>query len=96
LALNLRGIKKWNLTDLLASNPIARVFPFMDVDDHSLAVDVGDLQLRGFGSPKTGSVEKQQDGSIANVGCGRDQLLDLFRAEHNGKLLRHSSQLHVL
>src|SRR5215831_14536414 len=70
--------------------PIARVLTLMDVNDHSLAVDIGDLQLRGFGSPKTGSVQKQQDGSVANVGCGRDQFLDLFRAEHYGKLLRHS------
>src|SRR5262245_8644546 len=52
--------------------PITRIFPRMDVDDHSLAVDVGDLQLRGFGSPETGSVQKQQNGSVANVGCGRD------------------------
>ena len=50
--------------------PITRVLSFMNVDDHSLAVDVGDLQLRGFGSPKTGGVQKQQDGSVANVGCG--------------------------
>jgi len=27
---------------------------------------------------------------------GRDQLLDLFRAQHYGKLLRHSGQLHVV
>src|SRR5215468_1153850 len=39
--------------------PIARVLPLMDVDDHSLAVDIGDLQPRGFGSSKTGSVQKQ-------------------------------------
>ena len=68
----------------------------MDVDDHALAVDIGDLQPRGFGSPETGSVQKQQDHSVANVGRGRDQLLDFFRAKHHGKLLRHSGQLRVV
>src|SRR5215467_15476757 len=68
----------------------------MDVDNHALAVDVAEFQLRSFGSPETGGIQQQQDRSIANVGCGRDQLLDLFRAEHNGKLLRHSGQLHVV
>src|ERR1700752_1473029 len=68
----------------------------MDVDNHSLAVDIGKLQLRRFGSPKTGSGQKQQDRSVANGGRSRDQLLDLFLAEHYRKLLRHSGQLHVV
>src|SRR5215831_1403867 len=76
--------------------PIARVLTLMNVDDHALAVDIGDLQLRGFGSPQTGSVQKQQDRAVSNVGCGRNQFLDLFRAEHYGKLLRYSGQLHVV
>src|SRR5688572_7228005 len=42
--------------------PIARVLTLMDVDNHSLAVDIGKLQLGCLGSPKTGSVQKQQDG----------------------------------
>src|SRR5215470_15745082 len=42
---------------------IARVLSLMDVDDHALAVDISDLQLRSFSSPKTSSVQKQQDGS---------------------------------
>src|SRR5215467_10601180 len=68
----------------------------MDVDNHALAVDVAEFQLRSFGSPETGGIQQQQDRSISNVGSGRDQLLDLFWAEHNGKLLRHSGQLHVV
>src|SRR5215831_11428857 len=67
--------------------PIARVLTLVDMDDHALAVDIGDLQLCGFSSPKTGGVQKQQDGSVANVGRGCDQLLNLLRAEHHGKLL---------
>src|SRR6516165_12284362 len=46
--------------------PIARVLALMHVDDHALAVDIGDLQPRGLGSPKTGGVQKQQDRSVAN------------------------------
>jgi len=71
--------------------PIARVFTLMDMNDHALAVDIGDLQLRGFGPPETSSVQKQQDRSVANVGCGLDQLLDFLRVEHYGKFLRHST-----
>src|SRR6516225_2282940 len=56
----------------------------MDMDYHALAVDIGNLHPRGFGSPQAGGVQKHQNHSVAKVGCGRDQLLDLFRARTTG------------
>src|SRR5579872_7126168 len=41
-------------------------------------------------------VQQQQDRSVANIGCGRNQLLDFFRAEDDGKLLWHSGELHIV
>src|SRR5437764_4435442 len=76
--------------------PVARVLSLVYVDDHALAVDVGEFQPRGFSSPETSGVQKQQDRSVANVGCGRNQLLDFFRAEYDGKLLWHSGELHIV
>ena len=56
----------------------------MDVDDHALAVDVGELQLRRFGSPETGGVQQQQNRSIADVGRGLNQLLDFLGLSTTG------------
>ena len=33
--------------------PIARVLSLVDVDEHALAVNVGEFQARGFSSPET-------------------------------------------
>src|SRR5580692_4788320 len=76
--------------------PVTRVFTPMDVDDHPLAVDVGELQPRGFSSSKTSGVQEQQDRSVAKVGCGRNQLLDFFRAEDDWKLLWYSREQHIV
>jgi len=32
--------------------PVARILSLLDMDDHALTVDIGDLQLRSFGSPE--------------------------------------------
>src|ERR1039458_6958227 len=36
--------------------PVARVLALVDVDDHALAVDVANFQLRCLGSPEAGGV----------------------------------------
>src|SRR5215467_3385986 len=49
--------------------PILAPFAALDVDDHTLAVDVADLQASQFGTPQTSSVERNEQCLERSAGC---------------------------
>jgi hypothetical protein len=51
---------------------IAGVLALLDMNDHALAVNIGDLQLRRFGTPQTGRVQQHDDGLVADARRGFD------------------------
>ena len=55
---------------------------------HKPPDQLGVEELRQFQLHMTGGVQQKQDRSVANVGCGRYQLLDLLGAQHHRQLLR--------
>src|ERR1035438_4188557 len=59
------------------------------MEDHALAVDVGDLQPGQFGAAHAGSVKHQQQGALKQAAAGVDQTCDFFLAEDVGQLLPH-------
>ena len=58
-----------------------------DMDDHALAVDVGDLEPGEFGAAHAGSVKHHQQGALKQTAAGVDQTCDFFLAEDVGQLL---------
>ena len=59
------------------------------VNDHALAVDVGDLQPRDLGAAHAGSVKNHQQRALEQAAAGVDQTRDFFLAEDVGQLPAH-------
>ena len=64
--------------------PILTALAALDVDDHSLAVDVADLQASHFGAACSGSIESHQQNAVEGVARRVNQLGDFFLAQHRG------------
>src|ERR1035438_8501814 len=56
------------------------------MDDHALAVDVGDLDPGELGTAHAGSVKNHQQRALKQTAAGVDQACDLFLAEDVGQL----------
>ena len=56
-----------------------------DADDHSLAVDVGDLQLGDLGDAQAGGIGGHQYGAVLDVSDGRKEASHLVGTEDDGK-----------
>src|SRR5260370_39560720 len=64
---------------------VLAAFSTLYVNDHSMAVDVTDLQMRQLGSAHSGRVERHQDRAIERSRSTIDQPRDLLRAEYLGQ-----------
>jgi hypothetical protein len=53
---------------------------FTDIDDHPLAVDVGDFQIQGFLNAQASPVEHAQQGAVLEVLGDVEQCGDFFTA----------------
>ena len=60
-----------------------------DVDDHPLAVDVGDLQIERFLTAKPGAVVQGQQRPMLDVHLGIEQGTDFLPAPDCGQLAPH-------
>jgi hypothetical protein len=56
------------------------------VDDHSLAVDVGDFQIQGFLAAQPGAVESSQQSTMLQVHRAIEQDADFLPAPDPGQL----------
>ena len=59
-----------------------------NVEDHALAVDVGDLDPGQFGAAHTGSVKHHQQRALKQTRAGVDQTCNFLLAEDAGQLPR--------
>lgn len=55
------------------------------MDDHSLTVDIVDLQSSQFGTPHPGGVERHEHDAMKGSQGGVDQASDLFLTENHGQ-----------
>jgi len=44
--------------------PVLAALPAPNMDDHPLAIDVADLQMRQLGAPHPGGIQSNQDGAV--------------------------------
>src|SRR5450631_1235653 len=58
------------------------------MEDHALAVDVGDLDPGQFGAAHAGSIKNRQQRALKQAAAGVDQTCDFFLAEDAGQLPR--------
>ena len=58
-------------------------FAAMDVDRHSLGVNIADLQVESFFKPQPQRVKRPQKSRVVLLPCGHDQLMD-FVDQHFG------------
>jgi hypothetical protein len=56
-----------------------------DMDDHALAVDIGQLQTCHFGAPHPCAVENHQQRSLEKAAAGIDQACNFFLAQNLGE-----------
>ena len=56
-------------------------FSIDNVNDHALAVDVGDLEPRDLCAAHAGSIKNHQQGALKQIHAGVDQTRDFFLAE---------------
>ncbi len=62
-------------------------FALFDSDDHSLTIDIGDLQTHSLGDAQSGSVADRQDRSMLEAAHTTQKLQNFFRTQHNRQLL---------
>src|ERR1035437_8530689 len=60
----------------------------VNMNDHTLAVDIGDLEMTQFGPAQSGRVEGHQHGAMHQVPSRINQPTHLIRAEYNRQLPR--------
>ena len=65
--------------------PILMALATLDVDDHTWAIDVANLQASHFGAACSGSVEGHQQNAVEGSGRGVNELGDLRLAQHCGQ-----------
>ena len=63
-------------------------FALLDADDHSLAVDVGGLQLNRLRDAQAGGIARGQDGVVFDVGDAAEEPLNFLGTEDDRQLLR--------
>ena len=51
---------------------ILAALTILNMDNHALGVDVGDLQMCQLGSSNSGGIESHQDNAVKRVGCRID------------------------
>jgi hypothetical protein len=67
---------------------VLTTFPASDVDDHTAAVDIGDLQVSQFGAPCPGAIERHQYNAM-KPSLGRvDEVGNFFWAQDAGQVSR--------
>ncbi len=64
---------------------IALPFALTYLDDHTLRVDVGALQMTECGDPQAGGIEGGENSTRLEVARGQQQRLDLVATEDDGK-----------
>ena len=64
----------------------------MNVNDHSLAVHIGDFQTGQFGASHTGGIEDHEQETVKRSECRVDESRDLFLAE-NHRQVEHSLRI---
>jgi hypothetical protein len=79
--------------------PVFAALAAANVDDHSLGVDIGNLQTRQFGPPHADGIKRHQDGAMEWSRRGFDQAGDLILAQNHRKtkslLLRVRCLIHA-
>ena len=65
---------------------IARALALLDVNHHTLTVDVIHLEQRSLGAANAGSVQNHQNRAMHQVGRGLNHASDFLGAQHNGQL----------
>jgi hypothetical protein len=90
LGLTPAPVQTQNLQQLRRQHDLARklALALADVDDHPLAVDIGDLQVQSF-LTQTGAVVQCQQCTVLGVGRCIKQSTDFFPAPHRGQLAAH-------
>jgi len=63
---------------------ILGAFAAMDVNDHSIAVDVADLEVGSLLDSQSARVDGGEDGAISQKTDAGEDLRDFFAAEHDG------------
>ena len=53
--------------------------PLVDPDHHTLVVEVGNSQMKGFAHTHDGAVHRAEDHMVRKAGCGFQKLQDPFR-----------------
>jgi hypothetical protein len=67
---------------------VLATFTLVNTDDHTLAVDIGDLQSHNLGNAQAGSVRGHKGSAVLKVGNSSKELFHLSLAQDNGKLAR--------
>src|SRR4029077_3044822 len=70
-------------------------FALLHADDHSLAVDVGDLERDHLGSAQAGTVGYAQRRLVLEPGCRIEQPRHFFGAQHRRQLARLVNEMGV-
>jgi hypothetical protein len=64
----------------------------LDPDDHSLTIDIGELQSDYLRCPQTGGISQAQGRLVLDVRRRREQPTNLLRAENNGEAARFAGR----
>jgi len=62
-------------------------FTLLDPDHHTLAVEVGNLQMKGPAHAQSGAVHRAEDHVVRKRRCGFQKPQDLFRAKEHRQLV---------
>src|SRR5215831_8993316 len=68
--------------------PVLLALALFDPDDHSVAVDIGELERYDLRGSQAGGVSQAQERLVLDVRRRGEQSADLFRAENNGEAAR--------
>src|ERR1700751_2535288 len=67
---------------------ILLAFALFDPDDHSVTIDVGELQRYDLRRPQAGGISQAQERLVLDVRRRGEQPTDLLRAQNNGQAPR--------
>src|SRR5246500_5163816 len=60
----------------------------LDPDDHSVTIDIGELERYDLRGSQAGGISQAQDRPVLDVRCRGEQPTDLLRAQNNGQAAR--------
>jgi hypothetical protein len=60
----------------------------LDAQQHTLAFDIGDLEVGDLGHAQAGAIRDAERGLVLDTRCRLQKLCHLFLAEHDPQLLR--------